>query len=196
VCVGGACGSCTTTAYERPQAAASSGSDAQWYCPGTGLTPCTSTLLYNYVHVDDGAAAGCDLSTGADLTSQPIEVTGFFTSATVPSGAFIQGVTVQVWRYESGTCSVVDDAVELLKDGAQFGSNNKAATTTCWPQGAPAQAATYGCPTCTWGVTGGISYADVTDSTFGVRLVVQNYTPAYTPTAYVDAISMAVTYCR
>jgi hypothetical protein len=127
------------------------------------------------------------------LTSWSIDATGFFTSG-IPSGSFIRGIAVQVWRYESGTCSVVDYQVQLLKDGLTFGSDNKAATSTCWPQ-STAQAATYGSSTSTWGVTGGLSYADITDSKFGVRLVAQD-PPVDYPTAYVDAISMAVTYCQ
>jgi hypothetical protein len=194
-CVAGTCGTCTTTSYEGPQAVASValGSTAEWQCPGGSGTPCSGVQLYDYVHAIDGQTASADLSTGSKATSESIDATGFFTSAIVPAGSFIKGIEVQVYRYESGSCSVADSVVQLVKAGATFGSQNKA-TTACWPQ-TPPQAATYGCPTCAWGVAGGLSYADVTDSTFGVRLVAKDNAGLAT-TAYVDALVMAVTSCH
>ena len=192
VCVAGKCGTCKTTPYEPPQSAVETllGSTSCWYCYGTtGTTCCDPGSLHAGIASNAGSVR-CDFS--GDTLSQAIDVTGFFTSGQVPAGSLIQGIQVRIDKKESGTCTVKDAVVQLLYNGATFGSENKAVTTSCWPNAF--FPSVYGCPSCAWGVTG-LTYAKISDATFGVRLVANDVFSGST-SAYVDSISMAVTYCH
>ncbi len=194
-CVGGKCGSCTTTTYLPPQAVSSAtlGSSACWFCFGpTSTTCCTPSQLLSGVKSDDGTQVRTDLSTGSMLTSQSIDATGFVSTGQIPAGALIQGVEVKIYKWESGTCSVIDSTVQLIKGGNPLGANQPV-TSSCWP--GSVDFVSYGGPAFSWGVTGGLTDTEVTDPTFGVRLVAKDNISSST-SAYVESIGMAVTYCH
>jgi hypothetical protein len=194
VCVGGKCGTCTTTKYEPPQAAAAFfSSNAPWFCNGNTNVACSGTPLLDAVKATDMNEAESQLGSGSQALTQSIDATGFFSvsPSPVPSGSLIQGVQVRVYKWASGTQLVFDSVVQLVSMGSAVGTNMPT-TTTAWP--ALEDVTSYGCATCTWSVAGGLTSAEVTDSSFGVRVIAKNTSSA--PTAYVDSIAMAITYCH
>lgn len=111
----------------------------------------------------------------------------------IPAGSTINGVTVAVERKSSSNIAssyIKDDTAYLMKGGSATG-DNKADTSTKWPTSDTV--ATYGGAADVWGAT--LSVDDVNASTFGFRLSDLAYrTGKGSPLAYVDFISITVTY--
>jgi len=141
-----------------------------------------------FITADDTSYASASL-TGVNLTSKYLEGTQY--GFAVPSNAFILGIVVTIGRYEGGSSpayfDVRDSTVRLLKAGVITG-NNKAATGTEWPTGAPA-AAIYGTTADLWGTTW--TPEDINASNFGVALSVISDVNRI---AYVDYMQISVTY--
>jgi hypothetical protein len=193
VCVGGKCGSCTTK-FEPPQAAEPMfPSNAAWFCNGNTNVACSGTPLLDAVLAKDGNEAESQLGSGSQAFTQSIDATGFFSGSTsIPSGSLIQGIQVRIYKWASGTQLVFDSVVQLINGGTGTIGTNMAMTGTAWP--ATDDVTNYGCANCTWSVAGGLTYADVTAQSFGVRVIAKN--TSSTPTAYVDSIAMGITYCH
>jgi len=143
---------------------------------GAGSTDWTNvggSSLQNSLSNDNGdtSYAGCasDFLGFGTNQSFDLNLTNFFTSSDVPTGAVINGITVSIKRRNqtsNTTYDVRDVDVQLIKGGTAQG-DDKAATSTDWPEGAYA-AATYGGASDLWGLT--LTQADVIASNFGVRI--------------------------
>jgi hypothetical protein len=130
---------------------------------GAGATGGTGTAWTNpgNVTASDNVYATC-LTTG----SQQLRVTGF--GFTIPAGATINGITVEIERKVGGTGGAPhDNVVQLVKDGSTLVGTNKASAST-WPT--VEAYATYGSAVDLWGATW--SDSEVNASTFGVALSV------------------------
>ncbi len=109
----------------------------------------------------------------------------------IPANASITGIQVTIGRYSSGIFSplIRDNVVSLVKAGSIVG-DNKAAATMDWPTSeTPAY---YGGTSDLWGTTW--TPADINNANFGVVLSVINSQVFFSRTAYVDYITITVTY--
>lgn len=118
------------------------------------------------VTADDASYATATLATGANQTSHYLFFTGFGFS--VPAGATIDGVVVDIKRKVSAGTTYKDNSVKLVKAGAVTGSDKSAAAT--WPT--TEATATFGSSSDLWGATLGPS--DVNASNFGFALSATN----------------------
>ena len=111
----------------------------------------------------------------------------------IPSGATINGIKVEIERHANGDSStrwVKDWKVYLLKNGNVVG-DNKADTSTKWPTSDAYKS--YGGSSDLWGTTW--TPSDINNANFGVVLAVQMGTGIFPPsTAYVDHIRITVYY--
>ncbi len=145
--------------------------------------------------LDDGNyATALDVTPGA--ITHYLEGTQYGFS--IPPAATINGITVTIGRYSTGTGGappiyvIRDSVVSLLKTGAVAG-DNKANTIDNWPAfGAANAAATYGGPADLWGTTW--TPAEINATNFGVALSATNSSSTNNRTAGVDYISVEVTY--
>lgn len=117
-------------------------------------------------------------------TTQYLELTGFGFS--IPGGAPISGIVVEVERSDGGVSTVKDHTVQLLKGGAAAGDNK--ATGATWP-GSDATA-TYGGASDLWGESW--TDSDVNASNFGVRIRAQCTSGNGAPR--VDLVAVTVYY--
>lgn len=109
---------------------------------------------------------------------------------TLPAGATINGITVEVERRDGAIGSASDNRIQLAK-GTTFASlvgNNKAATTTDWPTNAAV--ATYGANNDLWGTTW--TGTEIRASSFAVMLSVQ--ADSANTDVFVDFIRVTVDY--
>lgn len=123
----------------------------------------------------------------APTTSHYIKCTNFGFS--IPGGSTINGITVEVERKKTGTGTVKDNIVKLVKGGTISGTD-KADTATAWPTSDAY--ATYGSSSDLWGLS--LTDTDVNDSTFGVAISTTLTNSKLAVTANVDHIRMTVTY--
>ncbi len=115
------------------------------------------------------AVGGNQAVDGSAGNSHYLEATDFGFS--VPVGATITGVFVQISRFQGGshtTTEVADNHVKLIKGGVVSGTDK--ATDVAWP--ISQQAATYGGNGDLWGLA--LTSADVNASDFGVALSVSD----------------------
>jgi gliding motility-associated-like protein len=118
----------------------------------------------------------------------------------IPTNATIIGIEVVIDRHytTTGTRTIRDKTIQLLKAGTAAG-NNKAATTTDWPITSDLTA-TYpssGGSSDLWGTTW--TPSDINNTNFGIRIGTQRYGSSGNPSAYVDYASIKIyytgTYC-
>jgi hypothetical protein len=122
----------------------------------------------------------------ASGTSQNLRASNFGFS--IPSDATIDGIKVSIGR-KCMASGIVDNSVQLVDaSGSAVGSNK--AMTGIWPT--TETAVTYGSYNDMWGTN--ISAADVNDADFGVQLSVRNSRSDSADNAYVDYITITVTY--
>lgn len=139
------------------------------------------------ITADDGSSA--DALLGGNAISHYIQGVGF--GFTIPAGATIQGIQVDV-KCESqggGGGQSIDNAVFLLKAGAQAGANQ--ATGSNLPTGALAYV-TYGGPSNLWGTTW--TQSDINNANFGVIWQAKNTNGVSSSDPLVDAIRITITY--
>jgi hypothetical protein len=105
----------------------------------------------------------------------------------IPTGATIDGVTVDIYRSPGNVSSVADSSVRLVQNSLPAGANRALAGT--WPNVAAYY--TYGSATDTWGLT--LSPVDINDVNFGVYLRIYNVN-SNTLTPAVDHIRITVDY--
>lgn len=124
-------------------------------------------------------------------TSFRLMATGQVGADIIPSNATINGITVSLERSASGQAGTFDTEVKLIKNGALAG-NDKADTTTRWLLAD--STATYGSTTDLWGLT--LTPANVQASNFGVSVATKatSGTNGWTTTAFIDSITMTITY--
>lgn len=147
-----------------------------WYHPGS------VTEAGNWV------AATADTIANAPGTSHYLEATNFGFS--VPAGATITGVTVQIVRRRQIVASVADNIVKLVKGGTVQGADKASGATWPGPIQPGTDTATYGGSSDLWGLT--LAPSDVNASNFGVVLSVS--IPDLNVIAQVDYIRIKVNY--
>jgi hypothetical protein len=159
--------------------------------PGTAATGGGSGSSWSASSGTLVAALGADGGATADVggfgfsDSENLNMTNF--GFAIPSGATINGITVEMNRYASGS-GIADSTVSLL--GGTLTGNNKAAagnwsTTT-------STVVTYGTITDTWGNTW--TPAQINAAAFGVTLDITGPGGISTRTASVDYVRITVTY--
>jgi len=133
--------------------------------PGTMATDSSvgtiNWLTQDNAKVDDATYA--DARSTANAISYYLKATNF--GFVIPSGATIDGITVEIRRRDDGTPSAVtDEYVQIVKADATIGTVNKADTSTLWLD--YATTATYGGVSDLWGEDW--SATDINNSNFGV----------------------------
>ena len=145
----------------------------------SGWTTSTNVYTSNNTYATNSVAKS---SNGAYLT---VTNWGF----TIPAGATILGIQLNIEDKASATSSLKDETVQLLKAGTATGAN-KAVTGTLW--GTTDTTVGYGAANDLWSAAW--TPADINASTFGVRLRVANANSSSSRTASVDYVNMTVTY--
>ena len=130
----------------------------------------------------NGAYAACSFSSVAD--SNYLKATNF--GFTIPSGATIDGIVVEVEKYDFSNSGLVDARVRIVKGGT-VGSTDLSSGAT-WPF-VPAYV-THGSSSNLWGDTW--THSDVNASNFGVVLSV--HSPITSALALVDHVRITVYY--
>jgi hypothetical protein len=119
--------------------------------------------------------------------------TGTLTSGThgfsIPSGAAINGIVVEIERYGTGG-NIADSSVRLTTGGTAVGDDK--ASASAWPLLASEAYATYGGASDTWGRTW--TDSEINATTFGVSLIAINTHGSNTRDAQVDHIRITVYY--
>jgi PKD repeat protein len=128
-----------------------------------------------------------------NTVSHYLKVTGF--NFTIPGGATIQGIVVEVDRYggsgTSGGRAITDNSIKLVKGGAISGDDKS--TGLLWPASDPHTYVSYGNSTDLWGLSW--TPADINASNFGVVVSAQKGNANKdTQTAHVDHIRITVYY--
>jgi hypothetical protein len=161
--------------------------------PGTAATEAVSPeddfdwADPNYIKADDNNYADGSLSIGTPI-SYRLKATNFGFS--LPAGATIDGILVEIGRYEEHTAlNVKDYRVQLLDADGNLAGDNKADTVNEWPLSE--ETASYGGSSDTWNASP--TKAMVEDSDFGVVLSVNGSFSGYL-SAFVDFIRMTIYY--
>ena len=118
--------------------------------------------------------------------SAVLVVSGF--GFTIPTTAKILGISVDVERKATATSDVRDTNVYLQKTTANVGTDHT--YNSYWPTSDATH--TYGSTSDLWGTTW--TPAEINASTFGLRLQAHDYDTQNADTAYVDAVSITITY--
>lgn len=156
--------------------------------PGTvttavGAAGAEDWVTPNNIKVDDGTEAQIIAAT-FDSPDQSFELTAANFGFTVPTGATIDGLVVEIDR-RCFAGSAQDNNVVVVH---QFGVSSDKATATAWP--ATLAVASYGSAADVWGLTA--TPAMVNDPAFGVTLVA--LATAVNTDIAVDFIRMTVHY--
>ena len=103
----------------------------------------------------------------------------------IPTGSVINGIKVEIDKHKYNG-NVVDAVVQLTKDGTNRVGDNKADTTTYWPNADAVS--TYGNSTYLWGTTW--TAAEINSANFGAHIVAQ--AKANDANAYIDYVKITV----
>jgi Tfp pilus assembly protein PilX len=144
----------------------------------TGWTSSTNVYTSNNVYAT--------ATINGSSQSANLDVTGFGFS--IPAGATINGIDVDIERKASATSSIEDFDVYVLKNGSATGITDHASTTD-WTTSDSTRS--YGNSSDLWGTTWTVS--DINASNFGVRLKATNLTGT-SKTASVDWVQVTVFY--
>lgn len=153
------------------------GGTVNWSNPGNASS---SNDVYATAILGDGSPTGQD--------SRYLEATNFGFS--IPPGAVINGIQVNVERAASGAGTINDNSVRLIKNGSIVGSDYSSSTD--W--GTTDQNVVYGVGTTDkWGTTW--TAADINNSAFGLAFSAHHHGSVHIDrTARVDSITMTVYY--
>lgn len=135
---------------------------------------------------DVKADVGLGVDGGGFSISHYLKATGFGFS--IPAGATIDGVVVEIERSANTASSGQDYEVKLVKGGTIQG-NNKASASS-WPT--TDTYATYGGAADLWGLT--LAVGDVNASNFGCAIACANINASESITAYIDHVRITVYY--
>lgn len=160
--------------------------------PSTGVSDSgVGTLAWTnpdrVVASDDSKA---NASSTANVTTHYLKATNFGFS--IPSGATINGVTVEIERMTTNNTAArntIDNIVKLVKGGTISGTD-KADVVSKWPI-ADAYA-TYGGASDLWGLT--LTDSDVNASTFGIAISANTTSDGATINARIDHIRITIDY--
>lgn len=176
------------------------------YTIGTaGPTGANNTLVttntvspYDDLDWDDKTgvnAAGDSNTAGISSASFDTNTVSYLAKAqgfgfTVPAGATIVGIKVDIRKQRTAGTSAVDACVQLLDAAGALQGNNKADTTTNWP--ASAGTISYGGSADTWGAT--LNTTVVNDADFGVGIAVK--ATAQNVDINIDLVAITVYYAE
>lgn len=157
------------------------------FAAGTGWTS-----LSNLYASDDSRASASLSGTGGGSQTNYIDVTGFGFS--IPAGATIDGVIVEIERSVSSTSgSPTDRSVFLLADG-RIGTDPKVgddkATLTIWPT--TDAYATYGGAADAWAAS--LTDTQVNNSNFGVCISGRKTSGETSTTLRIDHVKITIHY--
>ena len=172
--------------------------------PLTGATASVATGVGNdydwdfpaNAAVDDGGIARADLSCTGAYSGRSFYLDSTGHGFTIPAGATINGILVEVKRYAGSTQSAIYDVtLRILKAGAPVGTDKAAGSYWSATPGYTS----YGGAADLWGTTW--TPAQVNASGFGIRLQsadagcdADQIPPDNEHTPYVDAMRITVTY--
>lgn len=160
------------TGYLYPSSVINSANGATaWSNPGNAVS-------------DDGVFTSADLDQGS---SDFLFATGY--GATVPAGATIDGILLEIKRKSIQTGEITDDRVKLMKTAVSLSVQDKADTVTQWPT--VSEYAVYGGATDKWLTTW--TENEINASTFGVRIEAKE-TGVAADTAYIDVPRIKIFY--
>jgi MBG domain (YGX type) len=152
--------------------------------PGT-----TAWINPGNITADDSVDAQVGLASNS--ISEYLEATDF--GFALPSSAIIQGITVTIGRSSAGVGGgrIEDNTVKIIKNGTPVGTNY-AALGVIWPPNHQEQPAIYSPVDPLWGTTW--TATDINANNFGVAVSVINPDLVGTEIAFVDYISVSVSY--
>ena len=137
---------------------------------------------------DNDVYSNGNMLAGAGNVSSYLRASNF--GFTIPDGASLEGIVVEIGRYGQGDePRVIDNTVRLVNGSGVIVGENKADTVTGWP--ATEATASYGAVNNLWGAS--LTVADINNANFGVVLSITNPFTG-TRTGYVDFIRVSVTY--
>ncbi len=142
----------------------------------------------NRVVASDDSKANA--SSTANVTTHYLKATNF--GFTVPAGATINGVTVEIERMTTNNTAArktIDNIVKLVKGGVISGTD-KADTVSKWP--ITDAYATYGGAADLWGLT--LAYTDVNAADFGVAISANTTSDGAAVNARIDHIRITIDY--
>lgn len=131
-----------------------------------------------------GTAATCNVATNGG-TSQKLRASNFGFS--VPTGATVMGVTVEIERQAANANRHAEDNIQLLKAGSESGTNKSTGAAIPTTKGF----GTYGGPNDLWGNT--LAPSDVNNSGFGVSFKILRNS-SQTTTTSVFRVRVTVEY--
>lgn len=143
-------------------------------------SPPNNVFTSNNLYASATHCPCCDTNTGCLYVSN----FGF----SIPSGAVITGIRVEIEKQASLGSNVQDNGIRLSKAGVEVGSNYM--NTTPWP--ALDSYITYGGCNDLWGTTW--TPADINDPGFGVYFASIDYSCAGTIISRIDHIRISVCY--
>lgn len=126
---------------------------------------------------------------GSSSTSQYLKGTNFGFS--IPTGATIDGITVEIERYKSaGSGICVDNEIKIVKADGTIGTTNKASGTN-WTTSE--SFFTYGGASDLWGETW--TAADINDADFGIVIrITLTMSAESSVNADVDSVRITINY--
>lgn len=164
--------SAISTGGNDPSSSTTTGSGSSWSYTSRSYT---SNNSWSYTY----------LSTNS--TSSYLMVTNF--GFAIPSGATIQGITVDIEHY-GGHRKMRDNSVMLTKNGSSYVGSDYGKSST-WANGYD-EDYSYGGTSDLWGESW--SESDINSSNFGVGISVENFSSSRAGYAYIDDITVTVEY--
>ena len=139
-----------------------------------------------YVTTEDSSYASVSISKSS--YSSWLYASNF--SFGIPDDSIVTGIVATIKKYGNSSSSVKDSVVQLCDgSGTLIGSNQ--AVSTAWPSSNGNT--TYGSSTSLWGVSS-LKGSDVNAAGFGVKISAANSASNSSNSAYVDYVSLAITY--
>ena len=132
----------------------------------------------------------------APTATRALYCSGFgFTSADVPVGSTIDGITVTIERSKQGvgaaTSTIADYSVRLVNGSAAVAGDDKKDTVTGWPA-TNDSTANYGGAADDWNAS--LTQADVVDTDFGVAISANITVGPANVQAAIDSVTVTIDY--
>lgn len=155
------------------------------FISSVGYTPANNVLGSDNQYA---TASHCDC---CDQNTQCLIVSGF--GFNIPTNTTIKGIALKIEKKRSvgGSGIVVDNGIQLMKNGIQAGQDKKDATKD-WP--IVDSAIYYGSGSDLWNTTW--TAADINASNFGVAIASISYVCGATITTYIDDVQLTVSYAN
>ena len=138
------------------------------------------------IYADDATRASIT-ATSFDTNDYSQVLTATLFANAIPTGSVIKGIKVEIDKYHANG-DVIDAVVQLTKDNTTRVGDNKADTSTHWPDAD--SAVSYGDNTDLWGTTW--TPEEINSPNFGVHIVAQAH--GTDSDAYIDFVRITVYY--